>query len=100
MSLFSIRLTLTLKLYSPLLALFYFVFSLRTGELASKVKSSTRSFQHNPAKYQSHFVHLLGIMLRVCVIGHSLVPSAIPLNVSSVAYNWILFTILGRLLTP
>ena len=46
MSLFSIRLTLTLKLYSPLARFILFCFfSLRTGEIASKVKSSTRSFQ-------------------------------------------------------
>ena len=34
--------------------------------------------------YQSHSVHLLSNMLRVCVVGHSLVPTAIPLNSSSV----------------
>ena len=34
--------------------------------------------------YQSHFVHCLGNMLRVCVLGHSLVPTFIPLNSSTV----------------
>ena len=34
--------------------------------------------------YQSHFVHCLGKMLRVCVLGHSLVPMFIPLNSSTV----------------
>ena len=34
--------------------------------------------------YQSHFVHCLGKMLRVCVLGHSLVPMFIPLNSSNV----------------
>ena len=49
MSLFSIRLTLTLKLYSPLAHFILFCFSLRTGEIASKVKSSTRNFNTNDA---------------------------------------------------
>ena len=34
-------------------------------------------------------MHLLGIMLRVCVIGHSLIPSTIPLNVPSVQLDII-----------
>ena len=34
--------------------------------------------------YQSHFVLCLGKMLRVCVLGHSLVPTSIPLNFSTV----------------
>ena len=34
-------------------------------------------------------MHLSGIMLRVCVVGHSLVPSAIPLNVPSVQLDII-----------
>ena len=54
MFLFSIMLTLTLKNYTvQLLALFYFVFLLRTGEITSKVKSSTRSFQHLQFTYRS-----------------------------------------------
>ena len=34
--------------------------------------------------YQSHFVLCLGKMLHVCVLGHSLVPTSIPLNFSTV----------------
>ena len=34
-------------------------------------------------------MHLSGIMLRVCVIGHSLVPTAIPLNIPSIQLDII-----------
>ena len=34
--------------------------------------------------YQLHFVHCLGKMLHVCVLGHSLVPTFILLNSSTV----------------